>query len=170
MELNDVQKQAVKTWAAEGCTLSEIQQRLREQFQLSLTYMDVRLLVIELGLQLKERPTRTAPALATPSASEPAFESEGEEPADRGEERWAGKDQTKNKAGGQVQVGIDRVTKAGTLVSGTVRFSDGVTGSWSLDQFGRLLLQASRPGYHPSAADMAAFQRELRDALERRGY
>lgn len=164
MELNDAQKQAVKAWVEEGCTLSEIQKRLREEFQISLTYMDVRLLVIELGLQLKERPARTA----SPPSSLPA--SEEEEPSGWGEEAWESKDELKKRGAGRVQVDIDRVTKPGALVSGTVRFSDGTSASWSLDQFGRLLLQASRPGYRPSEADMAAFQKELRDALERRGY
>ena len=52
-------------------------------------------------------------------------------------------------AAGGVSVEMDRVTKPGTLVSGTVTFSDGTHAAWSLDQLGRLALDAKEPGYQP---------------------
>src|SRR5258707_953959 len=61
MTLTPEQKQAVSTWVAEGSSLSLIQKKLREQFQVSMTYMEVRFLVDDLGLELKS----TAPAPKT---------------------------------------------------------------------------------------------------------
>ena len=49
MELTDTQKQAVAKWADEGLGLSEIQKNLRTEFDISMTYMDVRFLVYSLG-------------------------------------------------------------------------------------------------------------------------
>jgi hypothetical protein len=70
---------------------------------------------------------------------------------------------------GGVTVDVDRLTKPGALASGTVRFSDGVSAAWSLDQMGRLGLSATTPGYKPSEGDIVAFQQELRSALEKMG-
>ncbi len=123
---------------------------------------DLRLLVIDLGLKVRDRvarPARTAEVKPTADEEEEDFA------AETSEAEFAGL-----PSGSGVRLDVDRVTKAGALVSGTVRFSDGVSASWALDQFGRLLLQASRPGYQPSRQDMASFQQELRAALERRGY
>jgi hypothetical protein len=72
--------------------------------------------------------------------------------------------------GGSVSVSVDRVVKPGSLVSGTVRFSDGVSGSWFLDRLGQLALQTAKQGYKPSGSDLHAFQSELRKALERSGF
>ena len=68
MILNDEQKKLVAQWVKDGCGLSEIQRRITDQFKMSLTYMDVRFLVIELGLTLAENEKRRAPAqdLAAP--------------------------------------------------------------------------------------------------------
>ena len=69
-----------------------------------------------------------------------------------------------------MRVTVDRVMKAGSLASGTVVFSDGVSASWMLDQMGRLAVQAGKPDYRPSEQDLAAFQDELRAALETQGF
>ena len=53
MILTDEQKQTVSTWVAAGDNLSVIQKKLTEHFKISLTYMDVRFLVDDLGLELK---------------------------------------------------------------------------------------------------------------------
>ena len=60
--------------------------------------------------------------------------------------------------------------RPGAVVSGTVVFSDGVTGKWALDQQGRLMLDTSQPGYKPVPADVQAFQRELSAQLQRHGF
>ena len=52
MTLSPEQKEAITTWVAAGDNLAEIQKKLAEQFKLSMTYMDVRFLVDDLGLEL----------------------------------------------------------------------------------------------------------------------
>jgi hypothetical protein len=154
MELTDDQKNQVSTWVRAGASLSEVQRRLTEEFAISMTYMDVRFLILDLELTLKEK--RVAP---TPEPEPEAPDVPGE-PAS-GET---------TPAGGSVSIELDRVMKPGSLVSGTVRFSDGVQASWALDQFGRLALDAGRPGYQPSPDDVQQFQAELRRTLEQRGF
>ena len=53
MSLTPEQKQAVTDWIAAGDNLSAVQKKLTEQFKVSMTYRDVRFLVDDLGLELK---------------------------------------------------------------------------------------------------------------------
>ena len=53
MSLTPEQKQAVSDWITAGDNLSTVQKRLSEQFKVSMTYRDVRFLVDDLGLELK---------------------------------------------------------------------------------------------------------------------
>ena len=48
MELTDTQKEAVAAWFAGGASLDEIQKRLKSEFGIHMTYLDVRLMVAEL--------------------------------------------------------------------------------------------------------------------------
>src|SRR5687768_15847211 len=54
MSLSPEQKKAVASWVAAGDNLSAIQKKLSEQFQVSMTYRDVRFLVDDLNLELKD--------------------------------------------------------------------------------------------------------------------
>jgi hypothetical protein len=158
MELNDEQRRTVAAWANRGLGLADIQRQLREEFGISMTYMEVRFLILELGLQVKDKETPTEEI-----RKDKAVETAATEPD---ETDLPGRD----TFGNAVSVEVDRVMKPGSIVSGTVVFSDGVKAAWSLDQFGRLALDADRPGYTPGREDIAAFQKELRAALESRGF
>lgn len=153
MDLNEEQKQAVRGWVDEGAGLSDIQKRLASEFDVSMTYMDVRFLVIDLGVDVQDKP-EPKPA-AAPGAID-AAPAAGAAPTDA--------------IGGGVSVEVDRITKPGSVVSGTVVFSDGTNASWMLDQLGRLAIDAGDPGYRPSQGDLRTFQEELRSALEKRGF
>ena len=59
MILTDDQKAAISKWIEAGASLSEIQKRLKEEFQISITYLEARLLADDLKLALKE-PERPA--------------------------------------------------------------------------------------------------------------
>ena len=152
MELTPEQKRCVEGWVKEGCGLSEIQKKLTAELGVPMTYMDVRLLVIELGLKVKDK--SVAPAKPADVAAAPA----------------GGAPEAEKGVLSRVTVEVDRVTRPGSLVSGTVRFSDGVTASWMLDQFGRLALDAGKKKYKPSEQDVEAFQEELRRVLEKQGF
>lgn len=154
MELTPEQKKLVEGWVKEGIGLSDIQKKLAAELGIPMTYMDVRLLVLDLGLKVKDK-TVTAPAKTVDqSAPGPAGGMPGA--VDAGLSR--------------VTVDVDRVTRPGSLASGTVRFSDGITATWMLDQFGRLALDAGKKKYTPSAEDVEAFQDELRKVLEKQGF
>jgi hypothetical protein len=145
MSLTDDQKAAISKWIEQGASLSDIQKRLKEEFQISLTYLETRLLADDLKLSLKEpeRPIEP-PSLPTPEKVPPP-------------------------ATGKVSVTIDQITRPGAMVSGRTTFSDGQTAEWYLDQTGRLGLNPSTPGYRPSQQDVMDFQIELEKLARNQG-
>jgi len=162
MDLVENQKQAIRQWAQEGCGLSELQKKILAQFGISMTYMDVRLLILDLGIKLQEK---SKPADTSLAANAPASSRVGQTTPES-KSPWP----NAGAASGGVSVGIDRVTTPGSVVSGTVTFSDGVSATWFLDQLGRLALNPGKPGYAPSQQDVQSFQRELKSALSKMGY
>ncbi|MBS0631143.1 MAG: hypothetical protein JSS11_04460 [Verrucomicrobia bacterium] len=178
MSLTPEQQQAVSAWVAAGDNLSVIQRKLAEQFKLSMTYRDVRFLVDDLNLALVDAKPKVdtsdiskapvAPPAAKPAAAAPA----GHEGLPGGEDEFADDlDEAVPPAGGNVTVEIDKVNLIpGALASGTVTFSDGVTGKWIVDNQGRPgFTQVSQPGYRPSPADAQSFMQELSRAFQERG-
>ena len=165
MQLNDTQKDAVRKWIAEGCGLTEIQKRLNDEFKLPVTFLDLRFLVLDLGLAIKEQEKKTGAGLdlAKTAPGRPSAEAADMEPP------LLGPDSPDSGGTSGVAVTLDRIVKPGSVVSGTVRFSDGVSASWMLDQLGRLALDAGKPNYRPSPEDVQAFQMELRNLLQSRG-
>lgn len=149
MQLSEEQKVAVKAWVAEGASLSDVQRRLKEEHGVALTYLDVRFLVDDLKLALKEQPKQSE-AVERLAAAKEIGESERS-----GEPQAAG-----------VKVTMDTITKPHALVSGKVTFSDGETADWMLDQTGRLGLNPSKPGYRPNQEDVLAFQHELQRVVQ----
>jgi hypothetical protein len=191
MSLSPEQKQAVSAWVAAGDNLSAVQKKLSEQFKISMTYRDVRFLVDDLGLELKNAAPKadtsdvTKAAVTKPAAAPEArkvapdqadaagmegddalddLPPEGELPPDEG----IPADQPAGAS--TLTLEVDRIMRPGTVVSGTVTFSDGVSGKWALDQYGRLMLDTGQKGYQPSAEDVKVFQRELQAQLQRQGF
>lgn len=196
MSLSPEQKQAVAAWVAAGDNLSAVQKKLSEQFKLSLTYRDVRFLVDDLDLELKDAApkvdasdvSKAPPAPPNPEApqkkgfiekakeklglgSDTGPAAEGTEMDDEGEAGEADFESLPEGAG-NVTVEVDNVTLIpGALASGTVTFSDGVTGKWLVDQYGRPgFTEVSQPGYRPKPEDAQAFMQQLRHALQQRGF
>jgi hypothetical protein len=165
MNLDDTQKNKVTAWINEGSKLAEIQKRLGTEFGLNLTYMEVRMLVDDLKVMPKDPPPPPAPpklpeVVKAPESAGVAAGKPGLTPLAPGEPAGAA-----GAAGAatNVSVVVDAAARPGTMVSGTVRFSDGQTGTWYMDQMGRLGVAPSQQGYKPSGPDVQAFQ----DALER---
>ena len=50
MDITELQKSTIAEWVKKGETIAIIQRRLREEMEMSLTYMDVRFLVDDLNL------------------------------------------------------------------------------------------------------------------------
>jgi hypothetical protein len=196
MTLTPEQKKTVSEWVATGDSLSTIQNKLRESFQVSLTYRDVRFLVDDLNLELKDAAPKVDTTDVTKAAAAPAPAARAAAPEKKGffdkakeklglakeepalEEEPLGDDlpaddldQAAPPAGG-VTVSVDKVTLIpGAVASGSVTFSDGVTGKWMVDQYGRPgFTQISQDGYRPKPADAQAFMQELSMALQKQGF
>jgi len=135
------QTDALKQSAAKGATMSDLQRQLKEDFGFSLTYMDTRFLILDLGIEL--------------------IEEVKEEPKD--EEKPA------PVPTGKVSVTKDAITLPGALVSGKVTFSDGESAIWMLDESGRPGLDPDTSGYRPSQEDTADFQQQLRALIQEGG-
>ena len=159
MKLDDEQKQKVSGWIEEGLKLSEIQDKLNSEFGFRMTYMEVRFLIDDLGVKLKDKPVE-APA-PPPAAPTPAA---GTTPTGTAPLEEDG------LVGGGVSVTVDQVTRPGSLVSGKVKFSDGKSAEWYLDQMGRLGLAPKEQGYKPSQEDLMEFQTELQNELAKLGF
>lgn len=131
----------IKSWAASGAQLPEIQLRMKEEFGLSVTYMDTRFVILDLGIELveeaKEEPTPKIKEAPVPT--------------------------------GKVTATMDSIALPGAVVSGKVVFSDGESAIWMLDQTGRPALEPDTPGYSPNQADILEFQKQLRAHIESTG-
>lgn len=200
MSLTPEQKAAVSSWIAAGDNLSAVQKKLRDQFQVSMTYMDVRFLVDDLNLMLKD-PTPKADVSDVTKAKVPPAAPAAKPAAAPAPEKKGLLDKAKEKLGlggkdaatgdgqlpapddegledeelppaGGVTVDVDGVTLIpGAIASGTVTFSDGVTGKWIVDQYGRPgFTEISQPGYRPSKDDAQLFMQQLDEALRQKGF
>lgn len=70
MKLEPSQEEKVRAWAAEGASLSDIQTRLADEFGIRLSYLDTRFLLIDLKVDLAEKPEKKP--VADPLAGSPA--------------------------------------------------------------------------------------------------
>ncbi|MSU48643.1 MAG: hypothetical protein EXS37_06025 [Opitutus sp.] len=201
MTLTPEQKQAVASWIAAGDNISAVQKKLAEQFKVSMTYRDVRFLLDDLNLELVDAapkidasdvtkippPKAAAAPAARPAAPEKkVFFDKAKEKLGLSKEEPAAADDAAlaeepfedelealpPEGASNVTVSVDKVTLIpGALAGGSVTFSDGVTGQWVVDQYGRPgFTQFSREGYRPSPADAQAFMQQLSLALQKRGF
>ncbi len=171
MNLDDVQKQKVAAWIAEGLTLSQIQRKLASDWAITMTYMEVRFLMDDLKLKPKDK---QPPPAVVPSALQPV--GPGTPPAANARSPGLTADASASLNKGPdgsargVSVVVDQVARPGALVSGKVTFSDGNSADWHLDQMGRLGLVAAQQGYRPSPEDLQTFQTQLQSELQSLGF
>lgn len=130
---------------AAGKSLSDIQTLLNEKFGVRLTYMDVRIMASELeNIDWTSR--------------DPV------KPADPVEDVTKVPVQKKDAAGnGTTVVEVNQVVRAGALAEGTVQFGSGASGTWIVDQMGRLGFD--KLNGEPTEKDIQEFQVELRKVL-----
>lgn len=132
------QIQQLQQWVKEIQSVSELQTRINEKFNTHLTYLEVRFLLDDLQLELKKKEIKVQ-------------EKQEQIPATQMEEA--------------VSLQVDPVTRPGMIFNGSVRFSDGQTASWGLDQLGRISLKPNQADYKPNQADIAQFQELLQQKL-----
>lgn len=156
MDITESQKVRIADWVKQGESIAFIQRRLREEMELSLTYMDVRFLVDDLNLVYSE------PEDDCEMDDESAINEEEIESSDAIEEP---------ELVSSVQVNVDPVTPPGALVCGTVNFSDGKQLAWQLSAAGQLgLVPGDDPDYRPTPEDLQDFQSQLQQVLQKHGY
>ena len=163
MNLDESQRSKIAGWIADGLKLSEIQKRIGSELGLTLTYMEVRLLVDDLKLTPKDPEPPKPATLAAPSPLAP------DAPAGNPPLSLQPEAATLNPVGG-VSVTVDQMARPGTMVSGKVTFSDGQDADWYLDQTGRLGVVPKQQGYKPAPADVQAFQLALQNELAKLGF
>lgn len=151
MNLDETQRKTVAGWVDEGLKLAEIQKRLESELGLRMTYLDLRLLVDNLKLKPKDPipPPKTVTTVLEEAKAEGVA---AQAPA------------------GKVSVTVDQLARPGALVSGKVKFSDGKSAEWLLDQMGRLGLVPAEKGYKPAPDDLQEFQTVLQVELQKLGF
>jgi len=180
MQLTEEQKQTVAQWVNSGASLKEVQSKLEEEYDLSMTYMDVRFLVDDLDLDLTE-PGGTPenyPQTHENASGEGVHFHEEEPKAAEAESMSAAEDEVIDAeaefvgGGGKVSVEVDKLTRPGAVVSGSATFSDGTQAGWQLDQMGRLGLipPEGKEDFRPSEEDLQDFQRALQAELQKQGF
>jgi hypothetical protein len=164
MQLTDEQKKKVAEWLDEGVKLSDIQSRIGTEFSVKLTYMEVRFLIDDLKLQVKDPVVEAPPEPPAPTAGavpgDPALPAEAEPMPPDGVPAGPS----------AVKITTDTLARPGTMVSGGVTFSDGQKATWYLDQMGRLGLASETKGYRPSQEDLMDFQASLQNEMAKMGF
>lgn len=152
MSLTDSQKEAVSDWIAKGKSLADVQRLLREEFSISMTYIDVRFLIDDLDISMEEEEETEDADETRETVEEPEVVEEG--------------------VGHGVSVEVDAVTPPGALMSGSATFSDGVTLGWQLLANGQLGLTPGddNPGYRPSVEDMEDFRIQMDGIIRKKGF
>lgn len=129
---------------AAGKSLSDIQTLLNEKFGVRLTYMDVRIMASELdNIDWTSRdpvkPEETVEDVTKVPVQKPAA------------------------GNGTTVVEVNQVVRAGALAEGSVQFGSGASGTWIVDQMGRLGFD--KLNGEPTEKDIQEFQTELRKVL-----
>ena len=145
MTVTAEQLEMVRQWASLGVDLNGIQKNLAAECGVHMTYMDVRFLLLDHGIEIA-----TAAVPVEEKKPEPAPEPESApQPA----------------ADGKLVVTLDELTLPGTLISGKVAFASGTRGGWQIDQLGRFAWNALEG--QPTPEELQAFQMELTKLLSR---
>ena len=154
--LSEEQVSAIKEWAGEGASLSDIQKRLKGQFGLNATYMDARFLILDLGIEIRSEADEEASAEPEPAEgnSLPGDQVEIIDPVQA------------EVPAGSVKFTTDEIARPGAMASGAVTFSDGVKAVWLIDEYGRPGLEPETPGYQPTEEDLGELEKHLRALLQ----
>ncbi|MDR2862693.1 MAG: hypothetical protein LBV54_02265 [Puniceicoccales bacterium] len=168
--LSPEQKNSITQWVLDGATLSEIQKRINAEFGVPMTYMDVRFLVDDLDLTLKDKAS-SAPIDVNGNADQTTPDATDGQVGSAPDTSPDGEDDAGiPPASGKVTVTINPVQTPDGYTSGEVTFSDGQIGQWQLDGYGRLGFIPPYEGYQPAPADIPQFQTALKNELAKLGY
>ncbi len=160
-KVTEEQLDMVRVWASAGIDLNGIQKKLVTECGVHLTYMDVRFLLLDHGIEIAtapapvkapEKAAAPAPVKAPEKAAAPAPEEASSAPAEAA-------------APGAPKVTLDELQLPGALISGKVEFPSGTRGAWMIDQMGRFAWNDLAGT--PTQEELQAFQFELTQLLSR---
>ncbi len=153
-KVSNEQLEMVRRWASYGVDLNGIQKNLATECGVHLTYMEVRFLLLDHGIEIARPQATPAPEPAAPApAEQPTPAASQPEPAPA------------PGAAVRPTLTLDDLQLPGTLISGKCTFPSGTNGSWQIDQMGRFGWSALSGT--PTPAELQAFELELRAILSR---
>ena len=122
-KVNAEQLELVRLWASQGIDLNGIQKNLVAECGVHLTYMEVRFLLLDHGIEIAQPQESPKPAPAPAPEPEP-------EPAPA--------DPMTGAAPVKPTMSLDDIQIPGTILSGKCEFPSGTKVAWQIDQMGQL--------------------------------
>ena len=157
-----------------GMSLNDVQNRLNEELDVHMTYMELRMLTCELQVSWEAQDRK---AEAARPKSKPAPEAQQRAPQPAAEDAAAddavpaaeaddqeGDAEAADETNGTV-VEVSKVVRPGCSMSGSVKFGSGASGEWFLDSYGRLGFEPDEGSPELTQADQRSFQAALYKAL-----
>ena len=133
----------VKTFLNDGKKLSDIQDILKNEFNVKMTFLDLRLLAAEIeNIDWKKQDPK--PQIVKKDEKLP-------EPGD-----------------GTTTIETSKLIRPGSVANGSVKFGSGATADWALGQMGQLSLD-NNVG-EPTPEDIQEFQAKLQEELSQGQY
>ncbi len=150
----------------QGMSLSDVQKGLAEQFDIRMTYLELRMIAAELAVDWKKQ-DKPVPAKKAEVVKEDAAETQEEDLSDEEED---GSDLADGAGdapavSGKTKVTVSKLVRPGAAISGDVVFSSGAKGDWYVDNMGRLGFNPAEGSGQPNQNDLREFQKELQKAL-----
>ncbi|OQC15169.1 MAG: hypothetical protein BWX73_01461 [Lentisphaerae bacterium ADurb.Bin082] len=160
----------IMTKLNEGMSLSDVQKILAQDYNIRMTYLELRLLADDLAVNWekldKPKPApQPAEQAVTPEEDDESFDEDDDEDLDDDEDF---EEEEEVAEPGAVKVTIDPAPRPGMILSGMVRFASGIRAGWMMDRRGRLNLDLPDDGPQPSQEDLQGFQEELRRVMQQK--
>lgn len=152
-KVNAEQLELVRLWASQGIDLNGIQKNLVAECGVHLTYMEVRFLLLDHGIEIA-RP-QEAPKPAPAPQPEPAAAPELAPAADP----------MTGAAPVKPTMSLDDIQIPGTILSGKCEFPSGTKVAWQIDQMGQL--NCTQLSGTMTQEEQQAFVFELRQILSK---
>lgn len=177
-KLTNDQIATIQQWAADGDQLNDIQKKMESEMELKLTYMDVRFLMLDLEITIRDIAAEEAAKQAELDALNPIEHPVDADMAEMMEELSGIPEEPLDEAppvtaqanppatgASSVTVTVDAIAKPGLMATGRVTFSDGQAGDWYIDDRG-LGIDPDNDDCAPTKSDIEAFQKELQRLMD----
>ncbi len=131
-----------------GISMSDIQKELEEEHGISMTYMDLRMLVADLE-EINWKKPEVEPVVEEPEIPV-GIAAPATDPVD------------------EIEVNISKIVRPGYMLSGDVTFRSGIKGDWFVDQYGRMGLDP-KGDVNPTEEELLEFQQVLQQKVSNGG-